>query len=76
MSWVLLIWTVWETGGYPTVNVQPREVYYPSRMSCEIAMEDFTARYTPYTEEGFGYTLKCMERATWEILKQRDVEAD
>ena len=74
MKWVLIVWTLWSTNGVPTVDVKHSEIYYPSRSTCELAMEDFAKRYQPYTEEGFGYTLKCMTREEWENLQARDEE--
>ena len=73
MKWVLVVWTVWMTDGVPSVDVKHSEIYYPSQHSCEFAMAEFTERYEPYTEEGFGYTLKCMERDVWESRKRQEV---
>lgn len=69
MKWVLVVWTLWTTNGVPTVDVKHSEIYYPSQHTCELAMQDFVERYTPYTEEGFGYTLKCMKREDWDAIR-------
>ena len=62
LKWVLIVWTLWSTNGVPTVDVKSTEIYYPSKHTCEMAMEDFTRRYEPYTEKGFGYILQCREK--------------
>ena len=72
MKWVLVVWTIWMTGGHPTVDVKHNEVYYPSKTACETAMFDMSRKYQPYTEEGFGYTLTCMEREVWERRQAGD----
>lgn len=54
------------TDGHPTVDVKHSEIYYASLHSCEMAMAEFVERYEPHLEDGFGYTLKCMEREEWE----------
>ena len=66
MRWVMIVWTVWMTDGVPSVDVKHSEIYYPSQHTCEFAMQEFVERYEPYTEEGFGYSLKCMLREDWE----------
>ena len=73
MKWVLIVWTVWMTDGVPTVDVKYAEIYYSSLHSCEFAMAEFVERYEPYTEDGFGYALKCMERDEWERQKSEGV---
>ena len=65
MRWVLVIWTLWMTDGYPTVDVKHSEIYYPSQHLCEMAMAEFVERYEPYMDDGFGYTLKCMSVEDW-----------
>lgn len=62
MKWVLIVWTLWNTNGVPTVDVKSTEIFYPSKWACEQAMEDFVRKYEPYMEDGFGYTLQCRER--------------
>ena len=69
MKWVMIVWTVWMTDGVPTVDVKSSEIYYPDRYSGEAAMEERAQRYAPFTEEGFGYALKCMEREVWEAQR-------
>ena len=69
MKYVLIVWTLWSTGGVPTVDVKHSEIYYSSMFTCELAAAEFAERYEPYTEEGFGYALKCMHRDEWERIK-------
>lgn len=76
MNWVMIVWTIWMTDGIPTVDVKTTETYYRSRYACEQAMFDFSLRYQPYTEKGFGYTLKCMEREQWEKQKEEGHESN
>ena len=61
------------TDGVPEIDIKHSEIYYPSRYSCEFAMAEFAERYEPYTKEGFGYALKCMERDVWEAREVQEV---
>jgi hypothetical protein len=66
MKWVLIVWTLWAVDGEVTIPVKKAEVYYPSEQACKEAMFAIERMYTEYTKDGYGYTIKCMERELWE----------